>query len=138
MTESQKLAFADLIDLWTAEKTYQKGRLENPTHTASNKNRTCGDKVTFDFIVDPEIGHVTHCKYDGAGCVICMATAIYLAKEALRKTVTECLLLEPPLDFEISPGRKGCIALSIDTFRQALKHEETSHSGKGAGKDNPR
>lgn len=129
------MTFEDLIDLWTAEKSLQKGRLEKPTHTASNKNRQCGDKVLFDLIVD-DTGVVTHCKYDGAGCVLCIGSAVYLAKEAMNKSIESCLELDVPADFEISPGRKGCVALSVNTFRQALTNGSTQVSGEGAGTDN--
>jgi len=113
------MIFQDLIDLWNDKERF--GNLENPTHTAKNKNRVCGDKVGFDLKITDVIDD---CAYNGAGCVLCIGTAAYLATACIGKPVADALNLTMELsDHEVSAGRQKCVDLAVDTFRQAINEK---------------
>ncbi len=53
------------------------GSLDQPTVKAAEANPVCGDKVTLDLLISGRT--ITGAKYQGEGCLICLASAAVMA-----------------------------------------------------------
>jgi nitrogen fixation NifU-like protein len=100
------------------------GLLENPTHSASALNPTCGDKLTLSLIV--ENGTIIRVGFEGEGCAISLASASILYDSLFGLKAVDILKIEPGdvlsiTGLTVSVGRMKCALLSLETLRKAIK-----------------
>ena len=73
---SEALYHAALVD--RARTAFGKGRLPDPTASATVDNPLCGDRVTLDLAVKD--GHVDAIGHHVRGCLLCEAAAAVIAE----------------------------------------------------------
>ena len=65
---------------WAADVSHA-GHLPEPKRVGTANNAMCGDKVTFEFAVDPT-HEITGCRHETKACVLTQASAAVLAAKA--------------------------------------------------------
>ena len=108
----------ELIDHYRFPRN--RGRLHNPTHSASLHNPLCGDSVMVDLLI--QNGICTAASFEGKGCVISQATASLIIDECLmHKTVDAIRAITPAhilekIGIELGPVRIKCALLIFDAI----------------------
>lgn len=107
-----------------------RGELNEYTHKSSHKNSFCGDKLTIYLQI--ESGVVKAVGWDGESCAVSTASMSVLSKKIIGKKISdlqhislESLMKELGLE-QISPNRKLCLSLPIQTLQKALMNESGS------------
>lgn len=100
-----------------------KGRLADATHSSGHYHPSCGDQVSFGLAVSN--GKINKIMFDGAGCVISMATASMLAEFLYQKDFSALIALSPDLikqliGIEVGPVRFKCALLSLYALQKLL------------------
>jgi nitrogen fixation NifU-like protein len=140
---------ADLTQLYRAvvldhgKRPRNRGRLAGPTHGADGENPLCGDTVHVDLEMDGET--VRDVAFEGAGCVIAMASASLMTERLKGRTRSQACALadrvedlcagrvvaDGPVDAPLGelealtgvrqyPVRVKCATLAWQTMRRAL------------------
>ena len=128
----------DIIKL--ASNTSNVGLKNKYSHKISLKNKTCGDKITLELIVDKK--KISSMKYETVSCVYCEASASLLSRKIINinindikndfeilKNLSKLKKIEMPKrlsDFEKllnsdNLNRFNCIFLPFDAVVKALK-----------------
>ncbi len=99
------------------------GELESPTVSHTEKNPSCGDTITMDFLI--EDGKVKDVRFRGEGCAISMAAASMLAEELPGKKVEQVVLMPRDEMLELigvplTTMRVKCGLLALHTAKKAL------------------
>ncbi len=128
------MCWDEFLEYWQDDAL--KGEVDGRTHTAVRLNPSCGDyvrvnaRVVNDIVVS--VRHVSH------GCVLCQAAAAYLCHRSIGMDARSAVLLEIPLEFEITPMRQKCLHLSLECFRDAIGQAvPTEGEQRGTGSENP-
>jgi nitrogen fixation NifU-like protein len=114
--------YAEDILYWAKDVRFR-GIIENPSVSAHRENPSCGDSLTCTArVVD---GTVEQVRFDGTGCVICLASATVLAEHAEGMTVDAALAISRQnmvewLSCDVGPMRTNCMMLASQTLRDAL------------------
>jgi len=129
----------DIIKL--ASNTSNVGLKNKYSHKISLKNKTCGDKITIELIVDKK-GKISSMKYEIVSCVYCEASASLLSRKIVNinindikndfeilKNLSKLKKIEMPKwlsDFKKllnsdNLNRFNCIFLPFDAVIKALK-----------------
>jgi len=109
----------EIIELY--KNPPHKKKLTKPTYTKSDKNESCGDKITLYLMVDVK-EKITKASYTGTGCAISQASANIFIDEIIGqklsnvKKIKEKEFLEL-LQIPISPARKKCATLILKTIK---------------------
>ncbi|QDT44046.1 NifU-like protein [Gimesia alba] len=116
-----------LLEHYESE-TYR-GRLEKPTVSHQILNRTCGDSVTLDLLL--ESNRVIQAKFEAEGCVICQAAASILCETIEGMELSELNSLDAPqmlksMRIILSPRRMRCGLLAWETLQQMKTKFESS------------
>ncbi|MFA5946401.1 MAG: iron-sulfur cluster assembly scaffold protein [Patescibacteria group bacterium] len=115
--------YAEDILYWARDQRFR-GILVNPSVTAHRENPSCGDSLTcFATTTDGKFERV---RFDGTGCVICLASATVLAERAEGSTIDTVLAFNETnmvewLACDVGPMRTNCMMLALLTLRDALK-----------------
>ena len=128
----------DIIKL--ASNTSNVGLKNKYSHKISLKNKTCGDKITLELIVDKK--KISSMKYETVSCVYCEASASLLSRKIINinindikndffflKNLSKLKKIEMPKrlsDFKKllnsdNLNRFNCIFLPFDAVVKALK-----------------
>ncbi len=128
----------DIIKL--ASNTSNVGLKNKYSHKISLKNKTCGDKITLELIVDKK--KISSMKYETVSCVYCEASASLLSRKIINinindikndfeilKNLSKLKKIETPKrlsDFKKllnsdNLNRFNCIFLPFDAVVKALK-----------------
>ena len=128
----------DIIKL--ASNTSNVGLKNKYSHKISLKNKTCGDKITLELIVDKK--KISSMKYEIVSCVYCEASASLLSRKIINinindikndfeilKNLSKLKKIETPKrlsDFKKllnsdNLNRFNCIFLPFDAVVKALK-----------------
>ena len=128
----------DIIKL--ASNTSNVGLKNKYSHKISLKNKTCGDKITLELIVDKK--KISSMKYETVSCVYCEASASLLSRKIINinindikndfeilKNLSKLKKIEMPKrlsDFKKllnsdNLNRFSCIFLPFDAVVKALK-----------------
>lgn len=99
------------------------GRLDMPTRRSEGANLSCGDRLTMEVSVKD--GILEAVRFEGSGCAISQASASVLAEYAEGKPVGAMLSFSADdllalLGIELSPARRKCALLSLETLQKAL------------------
>lgn len=100
------------------------GKIKNAKVTAQKKNPLCGDEMVMDFKLS-KTGKIEDVKFHGAGCSVSRAGGSILT-EAIKGMTTAQFKKYKDEDFlkdmeaPITPARKKCALLALETARQAL------------------
>lgn len=102
-----------------------KGEISNATHTATELNPTCGDKVTIYLKTDAQ-GKIQEATFTGEGCAISQAATSMLTEILIGKTIEEAAKIQNEeiydlLKVPISPGRVKCALLGLVATKSATK-----------------
>ena len=123
-----------------ASNTSNVGLKNKYSHKISLKNKTCGDKITLELIVDKK--KISSMKYETVSCVYCEASASLLSRKIINinindikndfeilKNLSKLKKIEMPKrlsDFKKllnsdNLNRFNCIFLPFDAVVKALK-----------------
>ena len=75
----------DIIKL--ASNTSNVGLKNKYSHKISLKNKTCGDKITLELIVDKK--KISSMKYETVSCVYCEASASLLSRKIINININD-------------------------------------------------
>ena len=109
--------------LYYARDPRFRGAVENPSASAHRENPSCGDALTCSVrIID---GQLEQIKFDGTGCVICLASATVLAEHVEGMSIDAVLATDRQnmvewLACDVGPMRTNCMMLALLTLRDAL------------------
>ena len=100
-----------------------KGLIPNPNFSSDLINPSCGDQVIIQGYVQNNI--ITHCSFEGKGCVISIAAASLLTTLVIGKTIIEALAITPQtllseMHITLGPTRLRCALLSLEALHTAL------------------
>ena len=100
-----------------------RGTLENPTHSASDHNPSCGDSIGMQLII--ENSTIKKVMFSGSGCVISQATADIIAEYIVEKSVEEVQKMTTEtvvelVGIELGPTRLKCALLALQVLHEAL------------------
>ncbi len=100
-----------------------KGKIVEPTGTATEDNPTCGDKIRVDLLLDKK-GKVLEAKFSGEGCAISQAATSMLTEKLIGKTPAQIKKIDNEmiykmLNIPISPARVKCALLGLVTAKKA-------------------
>jgi nitrogen fixation NifU-like protein len=101
-----------------------KGHLEQPTHSHTEENPLCGDRITIELHVkDGDI--IDQIRFQGEGCAISQASASMLTEMLQGKTLDHARQLgkEDILDalgIQLGPVRLKCALLSLKVLKGAV------------------
>ncbi|MEA3494465.1 MAG: iron-sulfur cluster assembly scaffold protein [Bacteroidota bacterium] len=105
------------------------GQIKNANAQAKKKNFLCGDEMTMDFKLSKN-GKIEDVKFHGAGCSVSRAGGSILT-EAIKGMTMAQFKKYSDKDFlkdmkaPITPARKKCALLALETARLALKTKPT-------------
>jgi len=110
-----------ILDHYKNPKNF--GKLKNPSHSAIEKNNSCGDILEIDLIIENKI--VKEVKFTGQGCAISQASASMLTEKIKGMKISELKKLNEDsiknlLKIDISMGRIKCALLSLKTLNSAI------------------
>jgi nitrogen fixation NifU-like protein len=114
--------YAEDILYWARDQRFR-GTLEHPDASAHRENPSCGDALRC--TVQIVGGKLEKIRFEGVGCVICLASATVLAEHAEGLTVDVALALEKQnmmewLACDVGPMRTNCMMLALLTLHDAL------------------
>jgi nitrogen fixation protein NifU and related proteins len=100
------------------------GVLDGATLSQEGANPLCGDRITMQLRV--RNGVIDGVGFTGRGCAISQASASLLTDEIKGKQVDAASSMAPDdvlelLGIEISPARRKCALLSLETLHGALE-----------------
>ncbi len=116
-----------------------KGKIKNPDIHKYDVNVSCGDEVEIFIKLDKphedkdgsiDKRKITDIKFDGHGCVICMASASILTEEVLGKTIGEVKKMNTDsmlklLQLNLTPTRIKCAMLPLVTIKKGVLEKES-------------
>lgn len=117
--------YAEDILYWAKDQRFR-GTVENPSASARRENPSCGDSLACTArVVDGKLEQV---RFEGVGCVICLASATVLAEHVEGGSVDVALAIDRPnmvewLACDVGPMRTNCMMLALLTMRDALDPE---------------
>ncbi len=127
--------YAEDILYWAKDMRFR-GVLENPSATAHRENPSCGDALTCSVRIatfsetpsgPPGRGkeYIERVRFEGTGCVICLASATVLAEHVEGASVDLVLAMNKEnmvewLACDVGPMRTNCMMLALLTLRDAL------------------
>jgi len=97
---------------------------------ARGTNPLCGDDITI-YVRLSEEGNVSEVQFQGKGCAISQASASLLTEALKGLSVRELEAIGEEtvlslLGVPLSPARKKCAFLPLDTLKTALKDREST------------
>jgi len=100
------------------------GELAKATHSQTEYNPLCGDKLTIQLIVEDD--KISDIKFTGQGCAISMAAASLLTEKLKGQNISEVENMNRDnmmelLKIPVGPARIKCVLLSLEAVRRALK-----------------
>jgi nitrogen fixation NifU-like protein len=112
------------------ENPYHRGALEAPTLDYRDLNPLCGDEVRVQGQVD-ESGCLVEAYFDGAGCVISLASASMLMEAVEGKTLAEikAMARQEMLDLlgiPLTTMRVKCAMLALRTLEKSIHLYESA------------
>ena len=105
------------------ESSEFRGRLESPSSTQTILNRTCGDQVTLDLLIENNV--IRGAGFDAQGCMISQAAASILCEFIHDKPVDQLKQFDAPsmlkqIRIPLSPRRMQCGLLAFQALKQML------------------
>lgn len=99
------------------------GSIKNPTISAEDSNRTCGDTIHLDFLIEKNT--IKNVKFSGVGCAISRASASILTDMIKSKKVSDAVKISKDdllkeLGIPLSPARLKCSLLALKVAKVAL------------------
>jgi nitrogen fixation NifU-like protein len=100
-----------------------RGRLENPSSSQTILNRTCGDQVTLDILLENHV--IRGAGFEAQGCLISQAAASILCELIQGKSVDQLKQFDAPsmlkqIRIPLSPRRMQCGLLTFQALKQML------------------
>ena len=114
-----------LLDHYKNPRNY--GKIKNPDIKYKDQNPLCGDVV--EYYLKIKEGGVEDAKFEGKGCVICMATASILSEELRGKKIDEITLMKKEdvlglINLELTPTRLKCAMLPLTAVKKGIVEYE--------------
>lgn len=111
----------NLVDHHKNPRNY--GKLVSPSFVVEENNPLCGDHIKiYGSVLDKKLNRV---KFEGKGCVICMASASILVEDMQGKALEEIksMTREDMLDLlgiKLNPSREKCAMLSLSCLKKGV------------------
>lgn len=101
------------------------GKIKNANATADKKNPLCGDEMTMDIKLS-KAGKIEDVKFHGAGCSVSRAGGSILTEVIKGKSIAQMKKYSDndflnEMQAPITPARRKCALLALETVRAALK-----------------
>ncbi len=98
-----------------------KGSLESPTKTITETNASCGDKLTFDFLINN--GKISDIRFDGVGCAISQACSSIISEHVKGKSILSVKKMSEKeflkiIGVPITNARMKCALLSFKILQE--------------------
>ena len=105
------------------EDSEYRGRLENPSYTQDFLNRSCGDQVTLNLLIDND--QIQQATFEAQGCMISQAAASILCEFIQGKSIKQIVDFDPHqmlglIRTPLSPRRMQCGLLAFKALKQIL------------------
>lgn len=105
------------------ESSEFRGRLQNPSFRQTILNRTCGDQVTLDLLIDDNL--IKDVAFEAQGCLISQAAASILCEFIQGQSVEQLKQFDAPsmlkqIRIPLSPRRMKCGLLAFQALKQIL------------------
>jgi len=112
---------------------HNKGTIKNPDVHKHDINISCGDEI--EIYAKIHDGVVKDVKFEGKGCVICMASASILTDEIVGKKITEVQAMGTDellsiIGLKLTPTRIKCAMLPLVTIKKGIIDYESKHDDK--------
>ncbi|MEK6760398.1 MAG: iron-sulfur cluster assembly scaffold protein [Nanoarchaeota archaeon] len=122
MEEHDKMYKEHLMELYKSPANY--GNLENPTHSHTETNASCGDEITMQLLVSD--GKIADVKFHGSGCVMSIVSSSLLSDKIKGMPVSEAINLSKDdvlelLKINLNPARLKCVTLPLYAIKNSLK-----------------
>lgn len=103
-------------------RPHNRGAVEHPDITQTERNSSCGDELTFTFRIENDT--VADVRFIGDGCAISQAAASMLTDEIQGMTLAEITQLQKEdvlelLGIDLGPTRLKCALLSLQGITRA-------------------
>jgi len=101
-----------------------KGHLEQPTHSHTEDNPLCGDRIAIELhVTDGNV--IDQIRFNGEGCAISQASASMLTEMLQGKTLEDAKRLSKDdildaLGIQLGPVRLKCALLSLKVLKGAV------------------
>lgn len=111
-----------LLDHYKNPRNY--GTIEEADIVQKDSNPTCGDVVEFYLKLDDN-NKVSDVKFEGVGCVICMASSSMLTTSLLGKTLEEIKNMDRDdmmdiINIKLDHVRIKCATLSLHAVKKGI------------------
>lgn len=118
------------------ESPYHRGSCTHATHRHEDENPLCGDVISIELRMTPDLSRVEEAWFSGDGCCISQASASMLveAMEGKSRGEIEAFRAEDMLKLfgpKLTPNRQKCCLLSWRVLQSALY--SPIEADKGAG-----
>lgn len=99
------------------------GKLNEPTHVASELNPLCGDEIKVYLKI--ENSKIENCRYEARGCALAIAAASVLSEKIKGLSIRELKkmnlsAMENLLKIKVGAARESCVALASRAVLKAL------------------
>ena len=111
------------------------GTLAQPDATYEGSNPLCGDRITMMLHISDD-DRISDVAFTGRGCAISQASASMLTDEIRGRTLDDLAALSSKdvldlLGIQISPARRKCALLSLDTLQHAMADRRRPGEARG-------
>jgi nitrogen fixation protein NifU and related proteins len=101
------------------------GQLPHPDFTSGQFNPSCGDKVAIQGCIEGQ--KLTQLAFEGAGCVISLATASMLTEQVKDKSLEDINKLDKDfilgmIGMSLGPTRLKCALLPLEALKTGIKN----------------
>tara|TARA_R110002111_G_scaffold164386_3_gene230592 strand:- start:52744 stop:53151 length:408 start_codon:yes stop_codon:yes gene_type:complete len=105
------------------EESEFRGRLENSSASQTILNRTCGDQVNLDLLI--EDNRIQNVAFEAQGCMISQAAASILCEFIEGQSIEQLKQFDAPsmlkqIRIPLSPRRMQCGLLAFQALKQIL------------------
>lgn len=99
------------------------GGISSPSKSEMQANPSCGDSITMNVVFKDN--RIDDIKFTGVGCAISIASASMLTEKVKGQSIEFAAKIgeadiEQLLGIQLSPSRKKCAMLSVNTLKKIL------------------
>jgi len=114
------MTYQHYLEKYKLGKLPFEGRLEKYTKKIKQVSGSCGDGLTFYFLVEGEV--IKDIGFDGYGCFLLRLSASLLAKQIIGKSIQTLLEFNEErvlkfLGFSVNSAREQCVLMPLKAFQ---------------------
>ncbi len=102
----------------------KRGDVKNATHTGRAENKSCGDSLTVQLMID-DGGVIKQAGFTGEGCVLSQAAASMLLEKIVGQKINDLKKIDQKfivdlLNISVGPNRLKCALMSMEAIKRAI------------------